>query len=104
MQPMPTIRVTTSDEQCVDDADLLVRDSQVLVVEAWRERAWRRVGTFQAADVVGVHRFVPRNGGDGLWLVEDVRFSVGLPLPAVPAAPERPRMSNLLRRQRRTVR
>ncbi len=78
---MPTIRVTASDGQCVYDADRVVRDSQVLVVEAWREHAWRRVGTFRAADVLGVHRFVPRSGDNGVWLPEDVRFAAGVALP-----------------------
>ncbi len=41
---MPTIRVTTSYQEFVYDADRVVRDSRVLVVEKRRERAWRRVG------------------------------------------------------------
>jgi hypothetical protein len=102
---MPTIRVTTSYAQCVYDADRVVRDSQVLVVEARREHAWRRLDTFRAADVVSVHRLVPGANGDsgGAWLVEDVRFGAGLgfPLGTLPAAPAAERTFRFRRRRSR---
>ncbi len=105
-QSMPTIRVTTSYAQCVYDADRVVRDSQVLVVEAWRERAWRRVGTLHATEVLSVDRFVPGAGGDGAWLAEDVRCGVGLSSSAtsIPAAPVTFRPVRFLLRRSRTGR
>lgn len=103
---MPTIRVTTPYAQCVYDADRVVRDSQVLVVEAWRERAWTRVGTFNAADVVGVHRYVLHADRGGLWLAEDVRFGAGVGPPAADGRPVSApaRSFGFLRRRSRTAR
>ncbi len=51
---MPTIRVTTSYQELVYDADRVVRDSRVLVVEKRRERAWRRVGATCRTEAVTV--------------------------------------------------
>lgn len=99
---MPTIRVTTSYGQCVYDADRVLRDSQSLVVEARRDHAWVRVGSFTAADVVAVDRLLP--GGHGVWLSEDVRYAVGVspPGPAA-AADQRPRAPRTRWRRRTTT-
>lgn len=72
---MPTIRVTTPHGECLYDADRVVRDSQCFVVEGRRDGVWVQCGSFPAADVLGVDRFVP---GDDVWLREDVRVGAGL--------------------------
>ena len=73
---------------CVYDADRVVRDSRSFVVEARRDRAWLRVGSFTAADVVAVERFVA--GCDDAWVPEDVRFAAGVSPPADGGPGDRP--------------